>query len=387
MSHDRDRILEQALKHELRAAPPAAEEAALRSFSEGGCLDAETLAAWEDGGLDAVAMEAAEVHLSTCARCQALAGTMARAVPVTVPVKSDEPFRLWKWWLAPIAAATAAVTIWMVVPAEREAALAPPAAPARDAAVAQSEPRATGIPEPVASAPAQSPAAVEKQKDQLADRLQPRADAPAAPQPPIDVTLGRVQQRADATAPESEDRRKRQESLEAKKEGADASKLMRENAVAAAEATAAGGAPAAPATAPTAAPAPAAPPVAALQKSARFASVPVEIVSPDPMSRWRSVTTGVERSEDGGRTWIPVRPPAAEIVTGGTSPSRNIVWLVGRAGLVLVSVDGFTFARVDLPERADIASITATDARSATVTTTDGRAFRTDDSGRTWRRN
>ena len=36
-------------------------------------------------------------------------------------------------------------------------------------------------------------------------------------------------------------------------------------------------------------------------------------------------------------------------------------------------------------ERVDLTAITATDARSATVTTADGRRFRTDDSGRTWR--
>ena len=67
MSRDRDRILEQALKHELRAAgtPPA-----------GACLDAETLGAWTDGGLDPAAMAAVEAHVSTCARCQALVGTM-----------------------------------------------------------------------------------------------------------------------------------------------------------------------------------------------------------------------------------------------------------------------------------------------------------------------
>ena len=64
--------------------------------------------------------------------------------------------------------------------------------------------------------------------------MEQRADAPAAPQKPIDVTLGRVQQRADAPAPVAEpgDRRKREENLEAKKD-ADASKLMKENAVAA----------------------------------------------------------------------------------------------------------------------------------------------------------
>ena len=51
MSRDRDRILEQALKHELRAAgtPPA-----------GACLDAETLGAWTDGGLGPAAMAASK---------------------------------------------------------------------------------------------------------------------------------------------------------------------------------------------------------------------------------------------------------------------------------------------------------------------------------------
>jgi hypothetical protein len=398
MSRDRDHILEQALKHELRATPPPNGELALRSFSEGGCLDAETLAAWEDGGLNAAAMEAAEVHLSSCARCQALAGTMARAIPVTVPVKSAEPFRLWKWWLAPIAAATAAVTIWMVVPAEREAAVAPPTAPARDEAIARNEaisrvePKSKAIPEESAPVPAQPPVAADKQ---LADRLEQRAGVPAAPEKPIDVTLGRVQQRADASPPaaEPDDLRKRQVNVEAKKEGADTSKLMRESAVAAAETVAAAApaaaaappAPPAPAGARAPAPAPAAPAVAGFQTNERFAFVPVEVVSPDPLSRWRSVPTGVERSEDGGRTWIPVRAAGTDIITGGSSPARTIVWLAGRAGLVLVAVDGFTFARVDLPERLDIASITASDGRAATVTTADGRRFVTADSGRNWR--
>ena len=60
MSSDRDRILEQALKHELGAAgTPPAGAPALRSFSEGGCLDAETLGAWTDGALAPAAMAAA----------------------------------------------------------------------------------------------------------------------------------------------------------------------------------------------------------------------------------------------------------------------------------------------------------------------------------------
>ena len=81
MSRDRDRILEQALKHELRAAgtPPA-----------DACLDAETLGAWTDGGLDPAAMAAAEAHVSNCARCQALVGAMTQeragtAAPAPAP--------------------------------------------------------------------------------------------------------------------------------------------------------------------------------------------------------------------------------------------------------------------------------------------------------------
>ena len=63
MNPDRDRILEQALKHELRAADPV---------DAGPCLDAETLAAWADDGLDATAMMGAEAHVSSCAHCQAM---------------------------------------------------------------------------------------------------------------------------------------------------------------------------------------------------------------------------------------------------------------------------------------------------------------------------
>ena len=44
MSRDRDRKLEQALTHELRAAGTPDRDA---------CVDAETLGAWADGGLEA----------------------------------------------------------------------------------------------------------------------------------------------------------------------------------------------------------------------------------------------------------------------------------------------------------------------------------------------
>ena len=42
------------------------------------CLDAETVAAWMDGGLDAAGVAAAEAHASTCERCQALLATVVK---------------------------------------------------------------------------------------------------------------------------------------------------------------------------------------------------------------------------------------------------------------------------------------------------------------------
>ncbi len=145
---ERDRKLELALKHELRAAGTPAAEPALHSSSEGGCLDAETLGAWADGGLDAAQMAAVELHVSTCARCQAIVGAAARSAPVIAPVANAGWFRFPRWALAPLAAA-AAITIWMVVP--QDTMQAPPAPapvtePRQDAPQAGRGGRWRGIP-------------------------------------------------------------------------------------------------------------------------------------------------------------------------------------------------------------------------------------------------
>lgn len=344
---DRDHIFEQALKQELRAG-------ALPRTPQ--CLDAETLAAWEDGGLDAAAMEAAEIHVSTCARCQSVVAAMAKGTPATVPVAESKSFLSWHWWLAPIAATAAAVTLWMVVPEQQQQlATAPPTtvAPARGAD-AQQEGKADAAPRQAAKNAV--PAA------EARDALKDRAQAPA-------------EQFA-----EREDRRERQPEPRANKE--ETGKLAAEQptlAAAAADAATAAPPPAA------ARVAPAAPAGAMLQK--RLEAAPVEIVAPDAIRRWRAVATGIEYSADRGVTWIPVRAVGTEVITGGKAVSGTICWLIGRAGAVLITVDGMTFAKVDLPVRVDVASIAATDARSAVVTTADGRTFRTDDSGRNWHQN
>lgn len=346
-ANDRDRILDQALRRELSAdVPPVTPQ----------CLDAETLAAWEDGGLDAAAMETAEVHVSTCARCQSVLGAMAKATPAIVAVAESKSIFSWHWWFAPLAAGAAAVTLWMVVPEEQQQlATAPPAAvaPARDAD-RQQPAKPAGAP----TRPAQNAVPSDKAQEALQDRVSAPTASPG----------------------ERDDRRERQTTATEKKE--EAGKVVADQPAAVADAVA-------PARAAENAPfAPTAPAAAgALQMRARAPVAPVEIASADGLRRWRVVATGVEYSMDRGATWVPVRAVGTEIITGGVAVSGSICWLIGKAGVVLVTVDGMTFAKVDLPVRVDVASITATDARSAVATTADGRTFRTGDSGRNWRQN
>ena len=343
MSRDRDRILEQALKHELRAADTAVTDA---------CLDAETLGAWADDGLDAAAMLAAEAHVSNCTRCQAMVAAFTRAAaPGTVapvgPVAPAAPAVLAWWkWLAPLAAGAAAVTLWMVVPEQQQVAVAPPPMTTADRAPAQA---ADAPPSPPSPSPRPATPARERQAARDNSAAQPREDR----QQLRDETK---QEKANALA----------ETVGARKEDAPPA------------------APPSPAAAPVVAP-----PRAAAQEAGatlmRKQFAPLEIISPDPARRWRVAGSAIERSEDAGVSWTPVRANSGETITAGTSPAGTICWLIGTNGLVLVAVDGITFARVPLPDAVDLTSIAATDAQRATVTAADGRRFRTDDSGRTWR--
>ena len=328
-------------------------------------LDAETVAAWIDGGLDAPALAAAEAHASNCERCQALLATVARTLPVDVAPGFIAPsFRRgvrWHWWLAPLAATATAVTLWMVVPQEPIRAPASQA-PAGDMAQRSAEPvkppPSTEPPPAAAQAPRPAPAAEPAADARFRERSNvARADAEAKAkvadtQATKDAASLRDQQ-ADRVA-------NRQEKLEENRERA-----MQ---------------------------APAAPP-AAPAEGARLGATqlrkqvaPLEFVSPDPNRRWRAITAGtIEFSQDGGRTWIPVRLNAGEVVTAGASPAPLVCWIVGRAGLVLLATDGTNFTPLPFPERVDLVSVTAADALRATVTTADGRTFQTSDNGLNWR--
>ena len=105
---ERDQSVERLLRQSL--------ETPQRAGVTASCLDAETLAAWTDGGLSGAALEAAQFHVADCARCQHLVGTLARinsTGPQAEPVRGS---RRWLAWLVPLTAAAAAVALWVALP-------------------------------------------------------------------------------------------------------------------------------------------------------------------------------------------------------------------------------------------------------------------------------
>ena len=107
--------------------------------------------------------------------------------------------------------------------------------------------------------------------------------------------------------------------------------------------------------------------------------------SPDPQVLWR-LSSGryVERSSDAGITWrAQWTSPNAHLVAGA-APTADTCWLVGRDAMILVTTDGKKWKTIAPPTDADFVDVTATDASSATVTSTDGHKFATSDAGRHW---
>ncbi len=104
---DRDASIDALLRQTLRDG--AADAAA------GPCVDADLLAALADRALPDVEALSIEDHIAGCARCQAIAATLAR---VSSPLVEPRPSFWTRWqvgWLVPVAAA-AALAVWVALP-------------------------------------------------------------------------------------------------------------------------------------------------------------------------------------------------------------------------------------------------------------------------------
>jgi hypothetical protein len=349
--HDRDQAIERLLRQSLKTPPTGATD---------GCLDAETLAAWADGGLSGEALEMAQLHAADCARCQAMvAGVVHAAASAPAPAPA---LRRWLAWLVPLTAAAAAVAIWVAVP--RGPGTAPQSVAENQNRTAQekAEPAVPNPPEPSSALKeVQEPAAKSDQspRDQLqASELRKDADRREAD------LLKRESQAADGSAARADK---------------------------AAPAAAPASAPAPPPAAPAPSPAPAT--RESLQARSDTNAAGAEKLgtvtvarSRDSTRRWRIAGTALEHSTDGGSTWNTVATGVSSALTAVAAPSATVCWVVGRGGVVLRTTDGQNFSRVAFPEMTDLSAVQATDATSATVTASDGRVFTTADGGVTWQR-
>lgn len=409
------------------------------------CLSAETLAAWSDGSLAASEAARVDAHLSECSRCQQMLAAFVRTEPVAaaaVPFWQRWPRR----WLVPVSAAAVAVLIFAVVtrdsapptaPAEMEMAKAEPPTP--------SAPTASTLADQMTFA---NPAPATGQRTDAAPRageLRSRAEeAPAsrsaqggiaslpgvggqsAPPPPVNVnpTAGPIEAPA-ATKPDAppaapqprqlaqadEQRLAKLDAVQVANRPVEQSQGNQAAGVLApgAEADAAAGraqraaAVSGAASVPTAviaeivsAPRPTLSRTGAGRgrgvrgpESARAAAEDAAAASKLPATipaRWRLWSDGrIERSTNAGATWRPVATDTPVPLTGGSSPSDLVCWLIGPNGLVLLSIDGARFTRLPFPETANLVSITAVNDRAATVRTSDGRTFVTGDAGGSWK--
>ena len=351
----RDDVIERELSRALRAAAPAAEPH----------LDAETAAAWMERRLDRQAAQSVYDHLASCADCQAMVATLARITPEPEPAAGSWWSVVRRLWLVPATAAAAlALAIW-VSQAQRPArSTLPQAAQARVQEVEPASPKAQQSLE--MAAPSMRQAApdgptLERQRTEQSQKRIGGLDQPDA------AALGAL--RAEATAPPPAsippspavaDRA----DAEAKEAAAPAPSPARQEAAA------------------NAAP-------RALSESARFSAllraVELNVIAPDGTGRWRRAGTTLEFAAGPNAPFAAATLPLdASLLAAGASPGGRVCWLVGRSGAVLVTTDGTRFSRVSAPAPADVVSVSATDARNATVATADGRRFRTTDQGATW---
>ena len=396
MTDGRDRSIENLLRQRR--------ESDVGSQVSPQCLDGEALAAWMEGALSGKALADAETHAASCVRCQALLASLARTMP-------DAASREW-WrvlsakWLVPVAAVATALLVWVSVEQSPEPTPKPVSsgvAPLGGAPAAAATPAEPAIPDQNAQSQDFRSRAVADASKAKKETVERRAGAAGA--------SGQLAEEKPASQPQRLDALdKTAGAIVRQSEARSESPTDAARPVASPAPTVAAGPPP-PASPPpqsrAAVPVPsvaesvtiipeASKPMAGLEgQRAAFAGV-ADIRSPQSDYRWRIVPpSGIQRSVDSGVTWSVVDPVPAKdaagqrgvsqmVLTSGSSPSRDVCWIVGRAGIVLLTVDGATWQRRPIPEAVDLSAVRAVDARTASVTTLDGRQFATSDGGATW---
>lgn len=318
------------------------------------CPDPSLLACLHEGSAAADETERWMTHLAGCRRCQATLGALARAEHGARPDHRPAPHRwmqirrLLRWpVLAPLAAgAVVVLAVWVSTPGTSPAPFASRAEIAADATGATSE-----LPGPVAGEPAEQPLAESRldlaRLDEAEDAAEPEAEPQRARRPPA-ARLDRMdvppEEPSAAIAP-----------------SANVGTVAAVSAVAD--------------------PSVDTPPLVAQEAAAL--SDAVLVPSPRATLQWRARSGTIARTDDGGLNWR-TQLTVPERVVAGAAPSVSVAWLVGERGIVMRTIDGEQWTRLPPPAPVSLIAVDASDGLRATVTTEDGRQFRTDDAGTTW---
>jgi hypothetical protein len=410
------------------------------------CVDPELLAAWSEGMLAEPDAAQVELHLSSCADCQAVLAAFVRSEPVAagspiiaapgkvvaIDQRRHDTKDRWPnrhWLLTSGAGIAAALVVWFAV-AGRNPVLAPARETTAPTQLAPADRVEAGAGAPaIGSPPTASRLAAPAESARSVGQAQASKEKPALAKQQVEFRSSVDERRqAGAAAPETAGR------------PPDADAMMDALSPAAANRAAFG---------PPPPPAPAAPSPAALaevtvstqgtrseaflQSSERaLAADPrVLIRSADGAVQWRiradnrleravvlqvppqgnpigatSATAGGQgRGGRGGRTqggisapsppppamvvlapaWEVLELPSGVILTAASAPAADVCWLVGRSGAIFVTTAAGPPRRITAPDTSDFVGVTATSARSAAVTTSTGRIFTTEDGGLTWR--
>jgi Photosynthesis system II assembly factor YCF48 len=365
---NKDDSFDRLLKETLRPGPTPAPGNV--------CLDAETLAAWSDGSLSRREREAAEVHVADCERCLSMLATLVRTLPAE-PAKSAWSRWFTIRWVVPLTAATTAAVLWIAVQ--------PEAPQSGQQAAVQLD---SSVPAPPPPPPGARPSA-EAARD-VTPQSARTSNAQPAPRPTGMPAESKAEARLDANAlnrvsdSAAGPATLREKDTDKSRQEAAGSRAAMSPPVPLPDAPARERASEAPPSAPAAAP----PPGGVAGETRRFSQVlaraPIEIASSDAQVRWRINGAVVERSTDRGLTWQTQATGVLTPLTAGSSPSPGVCWLVGRNGVVLLTTDGETWRTLPSPEAIDLVAVTALDGSRATVATSAGRTYRTQDAGRTW---
>jgi hypothetical protein len=349
---DHDGLPAAAIAHHLRTS--AADDA---------CPDAEALAVYFERRADPDERGHIESHVASCARCQAHLAALVRSEPASETPESWWPALALPWrFFVPIASAALVVlSVWI--------ARTPTPEPSVDQVAEQAPPP-------------------------VADSRQATPTAPPVRSPALE------RKDANETAPRGEDAKARREeaseaqSLAARSKAGGVSGRLED-----ANRPAAG--PPAPATLKAAeetatisraSPSRAAPAAAAPTETER-AAVGEQRGHDRDASRdlassarfWRVTGGAVERSLDGGASWIDRYQPSGATLRAVAGPSPVVAWAVGDDGAVFRTTDGAQWTSVAFPERVPLVAVAVTSAQHAVVTAADGRRFATEDGGLSWR--